>query len=589
MEVSSTIAKTFKRFTIPRSTSSIGSFTTSNGTAASREQNSVESTPQSSHHKHPPLSYAQHCRPIQQHHSQENLNSATVQKPNRSFSTRPVSGDISTYMIRSASMEFNLSTNESTTKKSKMSFTNKKSSNIRDINFNHIKESSLDDDNNDNSTENNDNTIKTHEKQRSSFKSLLTKKFQPLTVSSSVNITAKQKKPRNSFRQFSQFLKRSHSTNTDLSVIAKSNNQQSSHNVNLVYQHVQPEFFDDFNSTYLTRSNTTVICNANNTTLVPISEEENCLPIKQQQNRLKSSNDHVDQTNPNQMDNGMTTHQSITKTISSLSASSLSSISGTSSTSNKHHNSNNQSQSQDDSIKPTKSSSSPVTSNSDKTRSTVTNNNRTNKSFLTKTISIHGDVSHLMNNHHLSTSNANTSKGMLLKKTTFAICLFIFLNVLERTVIHQTMSLNTDCENANNMNQPMTKVKMRDHSAKKKKGLRELKSRISLPPELKNGLSQRTNNNNNVNYQTNDSNNIRSKLSQRSSYYQTTSTSVQAFDEALNQSNISSSHLSPCFSSSSGGQLSRNEHRLSMLDLGFGKIESYVKLEKLGEGINNTT
>ncbi|CAF4673155.1 unnamed protein product, partial [Rotaria socialis] len=145
------------------------------------------------------------------------------------------------------------------------------------------------------------------------------------------------------------------------------------------------------------------------------------------------------------------------------------------------------------------------------------------------------------------------------------------------------MSLSADCENANSMNQQMTKVKMRDHSAKKKKGLRELKSRISLPPELKNGLSQRTNNNN-VSYQTNDSNNIRSKLSQRSSYYQTTSASVQALDEALNQSNISSSHLSPYFSSSSGGQLSRNEHRLSMLDLGFGKIESYVKLEKLGEG-----
>ncbi|CAF3527658.1 unnamed protein product [Rotaria socialis] len=570
MEVSSTIAKTFKRFTIPRSTSSIGSFTTSNGTAASREQNSVESTPQSSHHKHPPLSYAQHCRPIQQHHSQENLNASTVQKTNRSFSTRPVSGDISTYMIRSASTEFNSSTNENTTKKSKMSFTNKKSSNIRDINFNHIKESSLDDDddnnnNNNNNTENNDNTIKTHEKQRSSFKSLLTKKFQPLTVSSSVNITAKQKKTRNSFRQFSQFLKRSHSTNTDLSVIAKSNNQQSSHNVNLVHQHVQPEFSDEFYSTHLTRSNTTVICNANSATLVPISEEENCLPIKQQQqqNRLKSSNDHVDQTNPNQMNNGMTTHQPITKTISSLSASSSSSISGTSSTSNKYHNYNNQSQLQDDSIKPTKSSSSPVTSNSDKTLSTVMNNNRTNKSFLTKTISIHGDVSHLMNNHHLSTSNANTNK--------------------ERTVIHQTMSLSADCENANSMNQQMTKVKMRDHSAKKKKGLRELKSRISLPPELKNGLSQRTNNNN-VSYQTNDSNNIRSKLSQRSSYYQTTSASVQALDEALNQSNISSSHLSPYFSSSSGGQLSRNEHRLSMLDLGFGKIESYVKLEKLGEG-----
>ncbi|CAF1013173.1 unnamed protein product, partial [Didymodactylos carnosus] len=32
------------------------------------------------------------------------------------------------------------------------------------------------------------------------------------------------------------------------------------------------------------------------------------------------------------------------------------------------------------------------------------------------------------------------------------------------------------------------------------------------------------------------------------------------------------------------GQLSRNEQRLSMLDLGYGKIESYQKLEKLGEG-----
>ncbi|CAF1179736.1 unnamed protein product, partial [Didymodactylos carnosus] len=32
MEVSSTIAKTFKRFTLPRSTSSIGSFSLSSGT-----------------------------------------------------------------------------------------------------------------------------------------------------------------------------------------------------------------------------------------------------------------------------------------------------------------------------------------------------------------------------------------------------------------------------------------------------------------------------------------------------------------------------------------------------------------------------
>ena len=48
---------------------------------------------------------------------------------------------------------------------------------------------------------------------------------------------------------------------------------------------------------------------------------------------------------------------------------------------------------------------------------------------------------------------------------------------------------------------------MREHSAKKKKSLRDLKSRISLPPELKNSFSfskphVSTNNNNNNNQST---------------------------------------------------------------------------------------
>jgi hypothetical protein len=124
------------------------------------------------------------------------------------------------------------------------------------------------------------------------------------------------------------------------------------------------------------------------------------------------------------------------------------------------------------------------------------------------------------------------------------------------------MSLTNDIEN-----QQMNKVKMRDHSTKKKKSLRDLKLRISLPPH---GLHQRTTNN--INHQSTESNNIRTKLAQHSLYYQTTSSSIH---DVFNQSTGSLTHLSP---------LSRNEHRQSMLELGFGKIESYVKLEKLGEG-----
>ncbi len=120
MEVTSTISKTFKRFTIPRSTSSMGSFTTSNGTATNLEQNFDESTPpqttqvtpsnghSSSNHKHPPLSYVQHMRPIQ-HHSQQNLSLSSQQQQEQQkyhLPIRPLSGDISSFMVRSASTDF---------------------------------------------------------------------------------------------------------------------------------------------------------------------------------------------------------------------------------------------------------------------------------------------------------------------------------------------------------------------------------------------------------------------------------------------------------------------------------------------------
>jgi hypothetical protein len=127
------------------------------------------------------------------------------------------------------------------------------------------------------------------------------------------------------------------------------------------------------------------------------------------------------------------------------------------------------------------------------------------------------------------------------------------------------MSLTNELEN-----QSINKVKMRDHSTKKKKSLRDLKLRISLPPH---GSHQRTTNN--LNHPSTESNNIRVKLAQRSSYYQTTSSSIHTLNDAFNQSMGSLTHLSP---------LTRNEHRQSMLELGFGKLESYVKLEKLGEG-----
>jgi hypothetical protein len=120
MEVTSTLSKTFKRFTIPRSASSMGSFTTSNGIATNIEPKFEESTPpqlthappsnghSSSNHKHPPLSYVQHMRPVQ-HYSQQNLSQSLQQQEQQQqkyLPTRPLSGDISSFMIRSASTDF---------------------------------------------------------------------------------------------------------------------------------------------------------------------------------------------------------------------------------------------------------------------------------------------------------------------------------------------------------------------------------------------------------------------------------------------------------------------------------------------------
>jgi len=105
----------------------MGSFTTANGTATNIEQKfEEESTPpqttqvtpsnghSSSNHKHPPLSYVQHIRPVQ-HLSQQNLSSSSQQQQEQQqqqqqqkyhLPIRPLSGDISSFMIRSASTDF---------------------------------------------------------------------------------------------------------------------------------------------------------------------------------------------------------------------------------------------------------------------------------------------------------------------------------------------------------------------------------------------------------------------------------------------------------------------------------------------------
>ncbi|CAF2758487.1 unnamed protein product [Rotaria sp. Silwood2] len=635
MEVTTTLSKTFKRFAIPRSTSSMGAFTTTNGTATNVEQKLEELTSSqttrdssingnsSSNHKHPPLSYVQHIRPVQ-HHSQQNLSlSSQEQQQKYHLPTRPLSGDISSLMTRSLSTDFQ-TPNDYTPKENKMNSSTKKSlykSSIqRDISYDNIKSLTIIDE-----------TIKSQSEQNSShyssIKNLFIKKFHPLTTTTTTTATTsnnettttqpaklnvKQKKRRTSFRHFSQFLKRSHSTNTDLSTLAanntsNSNDQQNKLTADIIYQRLHTKKIDENESSFITRSNTSIMCNGSGTALVPISEEENPLPTKQQ-NRLKATNiDDEDYyyDNTTRSDSAALTHQQTQRIAPSLSLSSSSSFisahtsspSGISSTSNKNRNNisnGNQYQQRDDPIKPSNSSSS-VTSNIGTALSVLANNNNNNKHYLTNSISLHGDVNTLvnaqMNDHHLSTSAIND------------VTLSSSANTTGRTAIQSITPDNltkqystTDTENSN---QEIPKVKMREHSAKKKKGLRDLKSRISLPPELKNSfsftkqnLTTTNNNNNNNNNAQSSAINLANKfklnqqqIQQRSSYYQTNSLSTQTLNNVLNQSNSSLVHRSPSqLNTSMSGQLSRNEQRLSMLDLGFGKIESYVKLEKLGEG-----
>ncbi|UJR35762.1 hypothetical protein I4U23_028510 [Adineta vaga] len=617
MEVTSSLSKTFKKFTIPRSASSMGSFTTLNGTATNIEQKfedlttnqTIQAPPPpppfngqaSSNHKHPPLSYVQHMRPVQ-HLSQQNLSISSQQQQqqqqqsqhhqeqeqqqqqNYRLPTRPVSSDISSFIVRSASTDFHPS-NEYFPKENKMNLSTQKSSFYkssiqRDMSYDNIKSLTFDD------------TVKPKSEQdpphRSSIKSILTKKFYPSTTNESTSQPAKTdikpKKRRTSFRNLSQFLKRSHSTNTDLSTIATNHtsinhDQQQQHLQNkvtadLIYQRLHARHIDDHDSSFLTRSNTSIMCNGSGSALVPISEEENPIPTKQS-NRLKTT--QVDDEdyyydNTTRSDSGVLTHQQTQRIAPSLSLSSSSSFisahtsspSGVSSSSNKNRNiviNSNQYHYRDELIKPSKSPTS-ITSNIGTALSVLANNN-TNKPYLSNSISLHANVHSLMktekNDLHLSAYALNDVE--LSSSST---------NSKDRTVVHPTTSLTFDnstkpfpTTDLDNSTQQITKVKMREHTSKKRKTLRDLKSRNNMTNKLK--LTQHQ--------------------QQRASYYQTSSLSTQTLNNVLHQSNSSLLRLSPSqLNTSINGQLSRNEQRLSMLDLGFGKIESYVKLEKLGEG-----
>ena len=121
MEVDSTLDKTFKRCAIPRSTSSVDSFTTSNNIAAELEPKSEDRIlPSSSPHKHPPLSYVQHFRPLHQHYLQQNLTRSSSEQPKRSSVTRPVSEDISSFVIHPEAIDLHLSEDKYTRKTSKV-------------------------------------------------------------------------------------------------------------------------------------------------------------------------------------------------------------------------------------------------------------------------------------------------------------------------------------------------------------------------------------------------------------------------------------------------------------------------------------
>ena len=164
-----------------------------------------------------------------------------------------------------------------------MDSNNKKSSVPNDVRFSNLQD------------DKNEQTRPTSGPSRSSIKSLITKKFQPLTTSTSITINNKPKKPRTSFRHFSQFLKRSHSAHTDLTTPTNPSDQPTTEPT---YQSLQIQPSNEYDSSYTTRSITTT----NNTSgLVPITEEDNPQPRKHQL-KSKTITDDVNTTNSHPVD-----------------------------------------------------------------------------------------------------------------------------------------------------------------------------------------------------------------------------------------------------------------------------------------------
>lgn len=410
MEIRSTLAKTFQRITIPRSKSSIGSFTSNSmttiddqaATSTRHHQHQSRASSSSNSHRHPPLSYNQNLRLMPTSNQQRTI-IETNDKP----------------MLRATSSTID----ESTTRKSKTDILQKKSSIPHDLTSNSI----MMDENG------NEKHFQTSASSRSSIKSFLSKKFQPgpaatataaaASAATSMTNDVKQKKPRTSFRQISQFLKRSHSAHGDLAS-------------------------------------------------VQTSQKSNIIPLKPSDDPivpLKSIRE-----------------EDIIISPAARSVSASESVSSSSS------------QSQD-----------------------VDQTSTGHKRYLTNSISLHNNSNYLQ--------------------------------------VESTMPLNGQ-----------NKVKLREHS-KKKKSLRDLKLRISLPPENRNGLNRPL------------TTNELGKSFQTTSGYHNHSFSSQTLDRSLNQSHGSLTHLNSS-NTPLAPTLSRNEHRLSMLDLGYGKLETYTKLEKLGEG-----
>jgi hypothetical protein len=58
-------------------------------------------------------------------------------------------------------------------------------------------------------------------------------------------------------------------------------------------------------------------------------------------------------------------------------------------------------------------------SNTGTALSVLANNNNTKKSYLTNSISLHGDVNHLMNDNHISNANNNNNNNK-------GFCFFIY-------------------------------------------------------------------------------------------------------------------------------------------------------------------